>query len=283
MIRLGGPVYAGANDPAELIRRHRELGFSAAFCPGVEDAGRRRELIAAFAEADIVLAEVGAYCINILDTDPVIQRRNIATITERLRYAEAMGAGCCVMHGGSIQTGGWGQGSAENFSQATFERTVGIVQGILDDVRPQRTKLVLETESYLLPDSPQVYLELLEAIDRPGFGVHLDPINITNTPRRFFMNGDFMRECVQTLASHIVSAHAKDAVIRKAATVHIDEVPAGKGQLDYDAYLTALDGLDHDVTLMIEHISGADECRECRDFLFARAAANGVQFRPPAG
>ena len=282
MIRLGGPVYAESNDPEELIRRHRELGFSAAFCPAVDDPTRREEMVAAFREADIVLAEVGAYCINILDTDETIRQQNIATITKRLRYADSVGAGCCVMHGGSVQTGGWGQGSVENFSRESFERTVATVQGILDDAQPQTTKLVLETESYLFPDSPEVYLELLQAIDRPGFGVHLDPINITNTPRRFFFNGDFMRECVRTLGPHVVSAHAKDAVIGKAATVHISEAPAGQGQLDYDAYLTELDALEQDVTLMIEHISGLDQCWECRNFLYAKAEELGIAFHPPA-
>ena len=37
---------------------------------------------------------------------------------------------------------------------------------------------------YLLPDSPDSYLALLEAVDRERFAVHLDPVNMINTPAK---------------------------------------------------------------------------------------------------
>lgn len=292
MIRIGGPIFTDSEDPVELARIHTEMGFSAAYLPRIKDPARFKDALAAFAQSDIVIAEVGAYSINILDTDEKLRAKNVDTIKQRLRLAEEIGALCCVIHGGTVQTGGWGAGSAANFSKESFDKTVTTVQAILDDVQPRAAKLVMETESYVLPDGPDEYAALLKAIDRPGFGVHFDPVNITNSPRRFFLSGDFLRRCFELLGPHIVCAHAKDAVIGKAATVHIDECAAGEGQLDYPAYMRELaklhqppkmlsGGLSRTLVvdlkkfyakqsppLMLEHLASIEQCRKSRDFLF---------------
>jgi len=59
---------------------HHKLCFGAAYCKYISDATEREEYKKAFAEADIVLAEFGAYCINILGTDKKIRQQNIDEI-----------------------------------------------------------------------------------------------------------------------------------------------------------------------------------------------------------
>jgi sugar phosphate isomerase/epimerase len=276
-MRLGGPTFSEATDPKELVEIHQKLGFGAAFAGYIEDPGRRAEHVAAFKEADIVLAEYGSYCINILDTDPKVRAQNIATISENLRRADEMGVRCCVIHGGSVETGGWGFANPENMSQASFDTTVKIVQGILDDVQPTTTKLVMETESYLLPDGPDEYLALLKAIDRKSFAVHFDPVNITSSPRRFYFSGDFLKQCFATLGEWIVSCHAKDTNIVDHASVQLTETFVGDGKLDYDTYLTGITKLSSTPTLMIEHLSGA-QMKQGLEFLFAKASELGIVF-----
>src|ERR1035438_8006916 len=43
-LRLGGPIFQKSDDPRELAREHRRLGYSAAYCPDskVEDTARNR-------------------------------------------------------------------------------------------------------------------------------------------------------------------------------------------------------------------------------------------------
>ncbi len=277
-MRLGGPIFQTADSPAEAVALHRKLGFGAAYCPYVRDAGARREYIQAFADADIVLAEFGAYCINILDTDPTLRQKNIDEICRKLEQADEMGALCCVMHGGSVQTGDWGDANPANISEQSFADTVTIVQGILDRVKPTKTKLVLETESYLLPDSPEVYLRLLEAVDRSSFAVHLDPVNIIASPRRYYRNAQFLRRCFAVLGKHIVSCHAKDLFMPpKHPTVRIDETFIGDGVLDYAVYLAEIDKLNPAPPLMIEHLNASQLVQGLR-FIFAKAAAIGITF-----
>jgi len=63
-----------------------------------------------------------------------------------------------------------------------------------------RTVYTLETMPWMYPDSADSYLALLRAIDRPGaFGVHLDPVNLVNSPERFFRNADLLRDCFAKL------------------------------------------------------------------------------------
>lgn len=277
-MRLGGPLFQGdVREPAEWIRRHRRLGFSAAYAPYIPDPSARAEFRHALAEADLLLAEYGAYCLNISHPDERRREEHIAEITLRLRRAEEMGARCCVMHGGSYNGEGCVKAHPENFSPRNIEHNVRTIQRILDEVRPEHTKLVLETESYVLPDGPDLYLQMLRDIDRPGFAVHLDPVNITLSPRRVYYSGDFIRECFAKLGPHIVSCHAKDTNLMDHATVQITETYLGNGTLDYGAYLSELDRLHPDTTLMIEHLR-AEQLPAALRYVFAQAEGLGLAF-----
>ena len=281
-MRLGGPIFREARSPAEAVEIHRKLGFGAAFATYIEDQTERKEFVAAFSEADIVLAEYGSYCINILDTDPKVREDNIQQIMTNLRRADEMGVRCCVMHGGSVQTGGWGAAHPDNFSKKSFDDTVAIVQRIIDEVQPSVTQLVMETESYLLPDSPQEYLRIIQAVHREAFAVHLDPINITSDPRRFYFSGDFIRECFEVLGKWIVSCHAKDTNIVDHASAQITETFVGDGKIDYDVYLKEIEKLKPNPTLMIEHLSEA-QLKQGLEFLFSRAESLDITFENSSG
>jgi sugar phosphate isomerase/epimerase len=277
-MRLGGPIFRKVDSFEEEVALHQKLGFGAAYCKYFEDSSKREAYKQAYKEADIVLAEFGAYGINILDTDPTLRQKNIDEICRRLERADEMGARCCVIHGGSVETGGWGDANPLNMSEKSFAETVAIVQDILDRVKPQTTKLVMETESYLFPDSPEIYARLIEAIDRPTFAVHLDPVNIIASPRRFYFNSQFIKRCFAILGPWIVSCHAKDLNMPpKHATVQIDETYIGNGVLDYRTYLLEIEKLNPSPTLMIEHLNESQLVKGL-NFIFKKAEELGITF-----
>ena len=82
-VRLGGPVFLKSDDPRELAKEHRRLGYTAAYCPN----GNPAEIRKAFAAEDVVIAEVGAWR-NILDPDPQKRRDNLHYVAERLHLAK---------------------------------------------------------------------------------------------------------------------------------------------------------------------------------------------------
>src|SRR5436190_4856178 len=89
-VRLGGPIFLKSDDPGELAREHRRLGYSAAYCPAatVADGDRIRAIKAAFAAERIVIAEVGAWR-NMLDPDAQKRAENHAPLMlEHLQTAE---------------------------------------------------------------------------------------------------------------------------------------------------------------------------------------------------
>ena len=277
-IRIGGPVFAPVATPEQLVRHLQERGFAAAYHQPFGDPTLLQESVAALAEADIVIAETGAFGINVLDPDAEQRERNVAEICRRLESAESVGALCCVAHGGWAGSNSFNKHYPDNFSRRSIDTLVEAVQRIIDTVQPQRTKFVLETESRYLPDSADVYLEILEAVDRPAFAAHLDPVNITSSPRRFYRSGDFIRDCFAKLGPYLVSCHAKDTQMPRHVQVRFDETFAGNGNLDYQAYLTELAKLDADVPLMIEHVN-VRQLRWATDYLFEQAARAGVAIK----
>ena len=279
MLRLGGhglPV--GSDDPYAFARAHRAFGYGAAYVPEVRiaDTQRLADIEKAFAAEDVMLAEIGIWR-NLITPDDAVRTTNLAYAAERLAIADAVGAKCAVSYIGSLKAGTNYEPAAENFGPEAFDACVETVRYLLDTVKPTRASFALEMMQYSLPDSVDSYVELLRAVDRPRFGAHLDPVNLVMTPRVYWDNGALIRECFDKLGDCILSCHAKDIVLRKAAALHLDEVQIGDGRLDYRTYLGELERLPNDVPLLLEHLDGPDYAIG-RDRIFAVGDAIGIGF-----
>src|SRR3954447_3430012 len=250
-VRLGGPIFKKSDDPAELAREHRRLGYSAAYCPEskVEDEARNQEIVKAFAAENVVIAEVGAWK-NMMDPDADKRRENRQYVAQRMALAEAVGARCCVDIAGSYNATSWYGPHPKNLSQEFFDATVENCRSVIDAVKPKRTKFTIEMMGWSVPDGPDSYLKLIKAVDRPGFGVHMDVCNGVNSPTRFYRNAEFIGECFRVLGKWIASCHAKDLEWKVEYNVHFQEVIPGRGGLDYAAYLRELSKLPVDAPLM---------------------------------
>ena len=78
-VRLGAPIFLKSDDPRELAREHRRLGYSAAYCPRIaslENSALLAEVRKSFAAENVVIAEVGAW-VNMLDPDAEKRRANL--------------------------------------------------------------------------------------------------------------------------------------------------------------------------------------------------------------
>jgi sugar phosphate isomerase/epimerase len=272
MIRLGAPVSVAGDDPRELAREHRKQGYRAAYCPKVEleDAGRIAAIRDAFAAEDVLLAEVGAWC-NMVAAEPAKRQTNQEYVRRRLALADAVGARCCVDYLGSVAPGTDFGPHPANLTPETFDLAVQTVRSIIDAVKPRRAKFCLEMMQWVLPDSVDAYLDLIRAVDRPAFAVHLDPVNIVVSPRIYFDTGSLIRDCFRRLGKWVVSCHAKDIVLHGKLSLHMDEAPPGLGNLDYRAYLTELNRLGDPPPLMLEHLPGPEDYAKARDRVFALA------------
>lgn len=278
-LRLGGPSFAKTDDPEALALLHRQLGYRAAYCPNVAltDTDRIRALQAAFAKQDVVIAEVGRWC-NLLDADPEKRRANLKKVSEGLALAEAIGALCCVDIAGSFNTTSWFGPHPDNLTEKFFDAAVENARAIIDAVQPKRAKFCYEMMGWSLPDSPDSYVRMIKAVDRKGFGVHLDPCNLVNAPEKFYRNTALLNECFDKLGPWIVSCHAKDLTWDVEMNVHFREVAPGQGALDYATYLRRLAQLPHTPPLMLEHLKKPEEYVAARDHILAVGKKAGLNF-----
>jgi sugar phosphate isomerase/epimerase len=278
-IRRGGPIFLKSDDPADLAREHRRLGYSAAYCPAVTtaDSDRVRAVRQAFAAEQVAIAEVGAWR-NMLDPDAQKRADNLRYVTERLALADAVEARCCVDIAGSYNPTVWYGPDPRNVSQEFFDATVENCRKVIDAVKPRSTKFSIEMMGWNLPDGPDSYLKLIRAVARPSFAVHMDVCNGINSPERFYRNTDFIRECFTKLGKWIVSCHAKDLAWIPEYNVHFREVVPGTGQIDYAEYLRQLSRLAIDAPLMLEHLQTPEEYTAGRDYIRSVGDRIGVKF-----
>jgi len=278
-VRLGGPIFLKSDDPAELAREHRRLGYSAAYCPAakVEDADRVGAIRSAFAAERVVIAEVGAWR-NMLDPDGQKRAENLRYVTDRLALAEAVEARCCVDIAGSYNPTVWYGPHRNNLSREFFDATVENCRKVIDAVKPRRTTFSIEMMGWSLPDGPDSYLRLIRAVDRPAFSVHMDVCNGINSPERFYRNTEFIRLCFRQLGRWITSCHAKDLAWVPEFNVHFREVVPGRGEVDYATYLREISSLPVDAPLMLEHLQTPEEYAEGRDYIRSVGARAGVTF-----
>lgn len=273
-MRLGGFFDEKFNTPEEWVAILQGKGYTAAYSPyrippGGDFPGDADLLAyrAAAQEADILIAEVGAWGRNYVAEDERERQQAIEESIRLLDMAEKLGARCLV------NSAGWRRNPAENFSDAIFRLIVDTIRTVLDAVNPAHTCFTLELVPDIFPYSCDSYLDLLRAVDRKGFGVHFDLANITATPYLCYHNAELIQACVVKLGPYIKSCHAKDVIVSKGMVVHIDETRPGLGHLDYPALIRALNRLDPDMPLMMEHLSSNADYQLAAEYIRSCAAS----------
>jgi sugar phosphate isomerase/epimerase len=121
------------------------------------------------------------------------------------------------------------------------------------------------------PETAIVLREFLDSLGSRGVAVNLDPANFV------MVTGDDPAKAVYTLKDYIVHTHAKDGIrlLEKSPEViygmiedviqqgeAFKEVPLGEGNVDFDAYLNALNDIGYKGFLTIEREVGDDPKRD---------------------
>ena len=275
-MRLGSPLPQTWDSAGGWVAALRDGGFRTAFWPLGDDADD--DQVAAYADAaaaaGIVIAEVGAWS-NPISPDDAARAAAIERSKRQLALADRVGARCCVNLAGTRALT-WDGPHPDNLGADTFALVVDSVREIIDAVEPLGTYYTLEPMPWSLPDAPDSYLALLRAVDRPRLAVHLDPVNMINTPGKLYDNAGFLRECFAKLGPYVRSCHAKDIVLGDELTVHLTEVRPGLGALDYRVLLTELDRLEPDTPILVEHLASDAEYAAAVEHIRAVAAQLGL-------
>lgn len=119
------------------------------------------------------------------------------------------------------------------------------------DVAKEFAKLGVSLTMETGQERARELLQFLNDLNQPNVGINFDPANMI-----LYGAGDPI-EAIQTLDGHIRHVHVKDAISSaQPGTAWGSEVPFGKGQVDPEAFLTALAGIAYTGPLVIEREAG---------------------------
>lgn len=266
-MRLGGSVMKPYNSPKEWLAHVKELGYSAVIFPVESTAPLSviREYEQVCRDNDLLIGEVGAWR-NVMARDEKERAANMDWNIRQLELAETVGANCCVNISGSFAEM-WDGYHPDLDTKETWDLVVSNTQKIIDAVKPTRTSYSLEPMPWMVPESPEQYLQLLKDVDRPAFKVHLDYCNMLNSIERYRHASEFITHCFDLLGENIVSIHAKDAlIVQGALPVNINEIMPGKGSIDLSLVTKLAHQLGDDIPVFVEHLDTHE------DYLQAAAA-----------
>ena len=266
-MRLGGSVMKPYNSPKEWLAHVKELGYSAVVFPVESTAPLSviREYEQVCRDNDLLIGEVGAWR-NVMARDEKERAANMDWNIRQLELAETVGANCCVNISGSFAEM-WDGYHPDLDTKETWDLVVSNTQKIIDAVKPTRTSYSLEPMPWMVPESPEQYLQLLKDVDRPAFKVHLDYCNMLNSIERYRHASEFITHCFDLLGENIVSIHAKDAlIVQGALPVNINEIMPGKGSIDLSLVTKLAHQLGDDIPVFVEHLDTHE------DYLQAAAA-----------
>ena len=269
-MRLGGTVCFG--HISEFEDKLTASGFRAITAPFTcetprEEINRYLEIIR---RHDVLIAEAGVWR-NPFDRER--GRDNLEFARRQLKLADELDIPCCVNIVGTESSAGWDAADPGNYTEEMYGRIVSSIREIIDGVNPQRAYYCIEPMPWMIPDGPDVYLQLMKDVDRSRFGVHMDFVNMINSPRRFLAAESFIEECFRKLGPYIRSTHLKDSRMNLTQlTTMLNECSPGEGALDFVKVLQILDRyLPADAPVLLEHMSTFEEYRKAYEYIADRA------------
>lgn len=254
-MKLGISTSLNGLSPIEWGEKLKSIGCKAAVFP--VDSNASNFIIEEYAkqakEKNIEIAEVGIWR-NALSMDKEEAKRNLEYSIKQLLLAEKVKAKCCVNVAGA-KGSVWDGGYRENYSKETYKETVKMIQTVIDEVKPKNTVFCLEPMPWMIPDGPDEYLKLIEDVGRDEFLVHMDIINMINSPKRFFFHEEFTEEVFSKLHGKIKSCHLKDIRLLSGYTYKLEECAVGDGDFNFKKYCELADKENPDMPMIIEHIN----------------------------
>jgi len=122
------------------------------------------------------------------------------------------------------------------------------LRDVVDAFASEGVRVALETGQ----ERAEILLEVLEDLERPGCGVNFDPANMI-----LYGMGDPVA-ALSILAPRVFQIHVKDALRTRTPGTWGEEVPVGKGEVDWPAFFDVVRARKLEVDLMIEREAGED-------------------------
>ncbi len=266
-MRLGTSSPLAYDSAESWVRAQKELGCGTVVFPVQSNEPEKKiiEYKEAADKAGLSIAEVGVWR-NALSQDPAERERNLDYCVEQLRLADYVGARCCVNVAGAFGPV-WDGAYKANFTAEARKQTIEMVRNVIDRADVKNTYFTLEPMPWMIPTGPKDYARLIDEVERDRFAVHMDIINMISSVERYFNAEEFVDECAEILGDRIRSCHIKDVHLASAYTVRLEECAPGCGEFPLEYYVSKMDAIDHDMPIILEHLSSDDDYRKYMRYL----------------
>jgi sugar phosphate isomerase/epimerase len=238
-----------------------------------ELAGRIRREAAARGLA--VAAVQGTF--NMSHPDPEHRRTGLRQLRVLAEACQAMGTSKIHLCTGTRDRQSMWRRHPDNDSPEAWRDMAACLREAAEMARQTGVVLAFEPEVNNVVDSAKKARRLLDEIGSPHLKVNIDPANIFHAGELARM-GEMIEEAFALVGRDIVLAHAKD-LDHDGDAGHL---PAGKGKLDYDRYVSLLHSCGFQGPILLHGLSEA-QVPGCVAFLrekLARlAAATGAPGR----
>ena len=200
----------------EIAQRIRDLGFSGCFTRFTDDpfttpaakANRVRDLLA---DHGLRMYQAIGYRPPLIHPDEAVRRQAVKVLGAAVRLTKELGCRGTHTGPGSLNPrGAWFPHPYNWTAQA----------------RDQLVKSLREVAPVA---------EVLRAVDSPMIRCDLDPVNWI-TKETVYDTGAAITRMADTLGDLVIGGHAKDVIIEDRLVLHLSEVPAGAGLLDWDVF-----------------------------------------------
>ncbi|MYE90375.1 sugar phosphate isomerase/epimerase [Candidatus Poribacteria bacterium] len=194
---------------------------------------------------------------------PDVQRRADGLRNLRVLAAacERLGTSVIALCTGSRDPDNMWRRHPDNDTPEAWDDLVVSMRQAIEVAEEYQVTLAFEPEVANVVDSAIKARRIIDQIGSPYLKVVMDGANIFHTGELPRMR-EILDEAFELLGEHIAFAHAKD-LDRDGEAGHL---AAGKGLLDYDRYLSLLNDVDSDVSIILHGLSEA-EVDGCVSFL----------------
>lgn len=279
-MRLGISHVLSHETPEQWAQDLRALGLSAAVFPVEYAAGDAQ--IAAYADAargaGLCIAEVGAWS-NPLSEIPEQRQAALEKCKASSAWPRSWARAAASTSPGAFRGARWDGFHRANYTQEAFEATVRSIQEIIDSVKPKKTYYCMEAMQWMIPDTPQQYLDLLRAVAPRGLRRAHRHHQLGLQPQDLPLQPGVHRRGVRPAGRGRPQLPPQGL---QAARRH--DLPAGGGAvglggLDIAHYIERAEALSPDTPMIIEHLTGDAAYREAVARVQGIARAAGVAIR----
>jgi sugar phosphate isomerase/epimerase len=253
------------------------LGAKGVSCSAADLAkyGTIEATIGHFAGLGLDICQVGGWALNpLVPTD-----EGVEAVEDAIQFAAQVGPHCTVVLGaGGLNPHHAWVAHPDNWTRASRERVAEVVRPLAEIAEEHGVRLALEPHFANVAKDGPTSAELLGLIGSRGAGMCIDMVNYC-TYEGFWNTPVLIDSILEPLKGRCCAAHLKDVSMEQRLIIHMNECPAGQGEMDFVHLLARLDEVvESDDWAIIEH-TPADMLEGAFAYVREKAAEAGVTFR----